>query len=42
VYGGEVPDDLREVAVGAVVAYLEYLEEGGRVVRTGGRWRLTA
>lgn len=40
VYGGEVPEDLREVAVSAVVAYLEYLEAVGRVTRTGSLWRL--
>lgn len=41
VYGGEVPDELRDVAVGAVVAYLEFLESDGRVIRAGGRWRRT-
>jgi glyoxylase-like metal-dependent hydrolase (beta-lactamase superfamily II) len=39
VYGGEVPEDLREVAVSAVVAYLEFLEETGRVSRTASHWR---
>jgi glyoxylase-like metal-dependent hydrolase (beta-lactamase superfamily II) len=41
VYGGEVPEDLREVAVAAVVAYLEYLEEDGTVERADGLWRWT-
>jgi glyoxylase-like metal-dependent hydrolase (beta-lactamase superfamily II) len=41
VYGGEVPGDLREVAVAAVVAYLEYLEEDGTVERADGLWRRT-
>jgi len=37
-YGDEVPEELQDVAVGAVVAYLEYLETVGRVVRSGDRW----
>jgi glyoxylase-like metal-dependent hydrolase (beta-lactamase superfamily II) len=40
VYGGEVPEDLREAAVLAVVAYLEYLEQNERVTSTAAGWRL--
>lgn len=35
VYGAGLPAALREAAAGAVVAYLEYLEEQGRVRRAG-------
>lgn len=42
VYGGEVPEDLREVAVSAVVAYLEFLAASGRATKNGPTWRLRA
>lgn len=38
VYGGTIPDELREVAVSAALAYLTYLEGQNRVTSAGGLW----
>jgi hypothetical protein len=42
VYGDTIPEALRGVAAGAVLAYLEYLEAEGRVERRRGGWTLSA
>ena len=42
VYGDTIPEALRGVAVGAVLAYLEYLEAEGSVERGRSGWTLSA
>jgi len=38
VYGGTVPDALRDVVVGAARAYLDYLLRAGLIARANGLW----